>query len=234
MGRDIITIGASAGGIEALLRLLPSIDPKIDAAICIVIHMSPRSPGMVPAILQRATALEVKAAEDGEPIRHGVVFVPPPDNHLRITSSGIKLSRGPHENRSRPSIDVLFRSAAVHFGQRVIGVILTGQLSDGADGLRAICESGGEGIIQDPSEAVYPEMPRNAAERAPGSHVARLDQIGELVMKLVNGSSRNAPAASDELIREERAVELGAGEGPRATVEDDVTATSQASSNGNG
>lgn len=164
LGRDIIVVGASAGGIRALREVLSALPQSFPAAIFAVLHMSPSSPDVLPRILDRAGPLPVLRAKHGASIRRGTVTVAPADHHLILTGHGVRLSHGPRENRHRPSIDVLFRSAAVAYGSRVIGVILTGMLDDGAAGLWAIKRRDGLAIVQDPTDAEYPDMPRNALQ----------------------------------------------------------------------
>jgi len=160
--KNIIVIGASAGGLEALKRLFSGISKAIDASIFIVWHMPSDVIGMVPRILGKLTPMVVANAIDNEPITLGRVYVAPPDRHLMIESGRVRVIRGPKENRFRPAIDPLFRSAAYAFGSRVIGIILSGALDDGAAGLWAIKEFGGTTIVQDPQDAEVAGMPESA------------------------------------------------------------------------
>ena len=152
--REIVVIGTSSGGVEALTKIVGGLPKDFPATVLIVMHTSPHSPGYLPKILTRAGHLPVTHAEDLERISRGHIYVAPPDQHLLIEPRGyIRITRGPKENRFRPAIDPLFRSAALAFGPRVIGVILTGSLDDGTPGLKAIKRRGGLAIVQDPVEA---------------------------------------------------------------------------------
>jgi two-component system, chemotaxis family, protein-glutamate methylesterase/glutaminase len=162
--RDVVVIGASAGGVQALRTLLGALPSDLKAALFVVMHLAPESPQVLGAILDRATDLPVVTARDGMKIRPGSVVVAAADHHLLLDSHAVRLSHGPRENRHRPSVDVLFRSAAAAFGARVIGIVLTGLLDDGAAGLWAIKRRGGLAIVQDPGEAEYPDMPRSALQ----------------------------------------------------------------------
>jgi two-component system chemotaxis response regulator CheB len=161
-GHDLIAIGASSGGIEVLLSIIPLLPPDLPAAVCIVVHSSPHGPGLLPKILARHAALPVEHARDGEPIRRGRIYVAPPDHHLLVEPGLLRVVRGPRENRHRPAVDPLFRSAALAYGPRAVGVVLTGALNDGTAGLLAIKRRGGVAIIQDPDEALFAGMPGSA------------------------------------------------------------------------
>jgi two-component system chemotaxis response regulator CheB len=160
--RDIIVIGASAGGLEALRMLVAALPPTFPAALFVVVHISPQSPGLLPEILDRAGPLPVLSATDQAPIRGGHIYMAPADQHLLLEPGWMRLTRGPKENRFRPAIDPLFRSAAYAFGPQVIGIVLSGMLDDGMAGLWAIKDRGGLAIVQEPSEAPHPSMPQNA------------------------------------------------------------------------
>ncbi|HYV13640.1 MAG TPA: chemotaxis protein CheB [Pyrinomonadaceae bacterium] len=157
--RDIIVIGASAGGVQALSTLVADLPHNLPAAVFIVLHLSANVPSLLPGILARESKLQVAHAEDGEPIKRGRVYVAPPDQHLIIEAGSARLVHGPKENLHRPSIDALFRSAARWAGPRVIGVVLTGARDDGKVGMRAVQQRGGITIVQNPLEAPFPSMP---------------------------------------------------------------------------
>jgi two-component system chemotaxis response regulator CheB len=183
-GRDIIVVGTSAGGVEALSRLAASLPPGLPAALFVVCHFPPRGTSILPEILSRSGPLPAHHARDGEAIVPGQICVAPPDYHLLLRPGAVQLSHGPHENRARPAIDLLFRTAARSYGRRVVGVILTGSLGDGAAGLLAVRMAGGVAVVQDPFDAVVGSMPRTALEVAGADHVLPLDQIAPLLVKL--------------------------------------------------
>ena len=160
--RDIVVIGASAGGVQALTAFFKALPADVEAAFLVVLHIPAHSPSRLDQILSRATSLPVVVAEDGEPLVSRRVYVASPDKHLMVTPQGIRLSRGPKEGRARPSIDVLFRSAAVAFQARVIGIVLSGMLDDGTAGLWAIKDHQGVALVQDPVEALHAPMPQSA------------------------------------------------------------------------
>src|SRR6185369_13898660 len=143
MPQDIVVIGASAGGIEALRVLVGALPADLPASIFAVLHTSPQAPGMLAEILDHAGRLSARSARDGEPIRRGTIYVAPPDRHLLIEPNLVRVTRGPKENRFPPAIDPLFRSAAQTYGPRTIGVILTGYLDDGSAGLWTVKQLGG-------------------------------------------------------------------------------------------
>jgi two-component system, chemotaxis family, protein-glutamate methylesterase/glutaminase len=161
--RDIVVIGASAGGVEALTRLMPQFPPEFPAAICVVLHLSSTGTSVLPSILARGGRLPATVPEDGEKLDRGHVYVAPPDRHLLLAGSRVQLSAGPRENGHRPAIDPLFRSAARTYGPRVVAVVLSGTLDDGAAGARLVKERGGAVLVQSSEDALYPAMPEHAA-----------------------------------------------------------------------
>jgi two-component system chemotaxis response regulator CheB len=187
--RDIIVLGASLGGVEALKELVHGLPPGLPAALFVVCHIGPQEPSHLAEILSRSGPLLAVQARDGEPMRHGQITVAPPDHHLILTTQGMRLTRGPRENRHRPAIDPLFRSAARSFGKRVIGVILTGIQADGSAGLLAIRAAGGLAIVQDPAGAFAPGMPKAARDVAGSDHVVPLAGIAPLLTRLVQQTS---------------------------------------------
>lgn len=163
MHKDIVVIGASTGGIETLKLLVSALPPDLPSSLFIVLHTGPASPNILDLILSRAGSLPAKNARDWDEVKPGHIYVAPSDHHLVLDPAGyVRLTRGPRENRFRPAVDVLFRSAAHAYGRRVVGVVLSGWLDDGTAGLWAIKERGGTTIVQDPREAVAAEMPANA------------------------------------------------------------------------
>jgi chemotaxis response regulator CheB len=168
--RDIIVIGASAGGLEVLERLLTDLTDTLPAAIFVVLHMGTAS--HLAEILDRTSALPVVRTRSGQRIERGRVHVAAPGVHLLLHDGHILLRRGPRENLARPAVDPLFRSAACTFGSRVIGVVLSGCLDDGTAGLRAIKRCGGIAVVQEPSNAAYPDMPLSSLQHAEIDYVA--------------------------------------------------------------
>jgi two-component system, chemotaxis family, protein-glutamate methylesterase/glutaminase len=181
---DIIVIGASAGGVQALSKVVGELPPDLPAAVLIVLHVPSHIPSLLPDILARDSNLQVDHAIDGEPIRRGRVYVAPPDHHLIIEGGRVRLVHGPKENLHRPSIDTLFRSAARWAGPRVIGVVLTGARTDGTVGMRAIKQRGGITIVQDPLEAPFPSMPLSVMHEIKVDYSVPLVEIPPLLNKL--------------------------------------------------
>ncbi|KAA6456977.1 chemotaxis protein CheB [Acidobacteria bacterium AB60] len=182
--RDIIVIGASAGGFEALPALMANLPAELPAAVFVTMHVSERSQGILPQLLSRAGPLLAAHAVDGEPIRAGRIYIAPPDYHLVLEPGRILLSHGPKENLQRPCINVMFRSAAASYGERVAGVLLTGMLDDGVAGLWEVQQHHGTTIVQDPEEATYRAMPENAVRGLNVQYIARLDEIPALLTQL--------------------------------------------------
>src|SRR5688572_26034129 len=149
-GHDVIVIGASSGGVDALREVVSQLPPDLSASVFVVLHLSPHRPSALAEILGQAGSLPAQAAEEGMPIQPGNIYVARPDHHLIVKNKIMRLTRGPQENHTRPAVDPLFRSAAVAYGTRVIGVILSGALDDGTAGLHAIKRCGGITIVQDP------------------------------------------------------------------------------------
>jgi two-component system, chemotaxis family, protein-glutamate methylesterase/glutaminase len=183
----IVVIGASAGGVEALTRLVRDLPRDFPAPVFVVLHIPSSSPSMLAHILGREGTLPARNAEDGLRYERGTIYVAVPDHHLLVARDGtMHVSRGPRENRHRPAVDPLFRSAAVAHGANVIAVVLTGALDDGTAGMIAVLKRGGTGVVQDPREAMYPSMPQNAMAHAKVSHVVPLAAMGELLTRLAS------------------------------------------------
>lgn len=183
-GHDIIVVGASAGGLEALQALVRGLPPDFPAAVFVVWHLPANSGGVLPAVLDRAGPLPAAHARDGEPIAPGRIFVAPPDRHLVLDAGHVRLTRGPKENHFRPALDPLFRSAAVAYGSRVIGVVLSGLLNDGTAGLWAIKDRGGLAVVQEPQDALFPAMPQSALEHVAIDAHAPAARLGPLLAQL--------------------------------------------------
>jgi two-component system chemotaxis response regulator CheB len=205
-GHNIIVVGASAGGVEALSVLARELPAGFPAAIFVVLHIPAHSPSMLPSILSRAGQLPAIQPTDGMAISHGRLYIAPPDHHMLLERGRIRTVRGPRENRHRPAIDPLFRSAARSYGPQVVGVILTGTLDDGTAGLLAVKQCGGVAIVQDPNEALYAGMPRSALEHVDVDHCLPLDEIAPLLVELAHAPPRQQGATSvpDEMEREIR------------------------------
>lgn len=189
--KRIVVIGASSGGIEAVRTIAAGLPPDFNAAVCVVIHVSADSPSLVGNILARAGALPAREAQPGERLQPGHIYVAPPDRHLVVEPGLAQLFRGPKENRFRPAIDPLFRSAAQVYGPGAIGVVLTGQLDDGAAGLQTIRQLGGTTIVQDPADALFPSMPKNALAHGAPDYCVPLATIPEILVEL----TRQPPGA---------------------------------------
>jgi two-component system, chemotaxis family, protein-glutamate methylesterase/glutaminase len=183
---DIVVIGASAGGVEALEQVVSGLQPDFPAAVFVTLHLPARGVSRLPEILSRQGPLPASHPLDGTSIEKGHIYVAPPDRHLLVQQNRIQLSAGPKENRARPAINAMFRSAALVYGPRVIGVILTGSLDDGSVGLWEIKQHGGRAIVQDPADAMFPDMPRNARDTVPVDHVVPLRELVPLLTQLVS------------------------------------------------
>ena len=186
----LVVIGASAGGIEALREIVRGLPRDFPAPICVVIHSAPQSPGLLPDILSRAGVLPAVTARDKQRLDPGRIYVPPPDYHLIVEPDRLRISNGPTENRFRPAIDPLFRSAAQVYGPAAIGVILTGSLDDGTAGLWAIRRLGGVAVVQDPSDAQFSSMPQSALANVGADHCVLLPQIASLLVALTTAPAR--------------------------------------------
>ena len=165
--------------------LVEGLPHDLDAAVLAVIHVSPHGPGRLAEILQRRTALRVSWAQDDLAIEPGHVYIAPPDHHLIVEEGRMRLTQAAPEHHSRPAIDPLFRSAALAYGPRAIAVVLSGRLDDGAAGLHTVKELGGTTVVQDPDDALHPDMPRNALAGTTVDHIVRVGELGALLGRLV-------------------------------------------------
>lgn len=179
----IVVAGASAGGVEALSTLVAGLVPNLPAAVFVVLHIG-NNPSILPQLLTKAGPLPAVHASSGELIVPGKIYVAPPDRHLLIEPDHMLLSHGAKENRTRPAINPLFRSAAAAYGRRVTGVILTGALDDGTAGLAEIKRRGGIAVVQDPRTAFCPSMPQNALTHVDVDHILPLAEIPRLLSTL--------------------------------------------------
>lgn len=199
-GHDLIVIGTSAGGVEALTQLVKDLPADLPAAILVVLHVPAHGTSVLPLILSRNGPLKATHARDGEPLLAGHIYIAPPDHHLLVRPEHIHLARGPRENGHRPAIDPLFRTAARTYGNRVIGVVLSGVLDDGTAGLLAIKRRGGIAVAQDPDDAMYPGMPRSAMENVDCDHIVPLKDLAPLLVRLAHEpvvESANQPIPED-------------------------------------
>lgn len=210
--RDIIAVGVSAGGVEALRALVAGLPPDYPGALLVVLHVPRGGSSALPAILARSGPLPAATATDGEPLRHGRIYLAPNDHHLLVLDGHIRLTRGPAENGHRPAVDPLFRSVARAFGRRAVGVVLSGSRDDGAAGLTSIVARGGTAVVQDPSDALYPWMPRAALAQVRTDHVGPAAKLGSMIaqLTLMDMPHPPGPADDDALLNAEVAMsELG-------------------------
>lgn len=212
--RDLIVVGASAGGVEALRAFVAGLPEDLAAAVAVVLHVPARGTSALPAILDRSGPLPAVAARAGMALRRGRIHVAPPDHHLIVLDGAVHLSRGPTENGHRPSVDALFRSAALARGAGVIGVVLSGTLDDGAAGMVAISTRGGLAVVQDPEEALHPGMPNAVLRHVEVDHVLPAAKMGAVLREEV-GSPVTDVGEAPELLRRESALTANAtGAGP--------------------
>jgi two-component system chemotaxis response regulator CheB len=190
--RDVIVIGASAGGFEALSLLLSRLPAGFPAMMAITLHRSPHGPSGLAPMLGRKARIAVVEPASGDRLERGHVYLAPPDLHMTFRPHSVWLNRGPKQHHSRPAIDPMFRSAAESFGARVIGVMLTGNLSDGVAGLIQIGARGGLSLAQDPDEAAFPSMPRNALIYDSVQLVFKMEDLHDVLIALVAGEAIEA------------------------------------------
>lgn len=196
--RDVIVIGASAGGVNALIEFVKSLPYDLDAAIFVVLHISASAPSNLASILNRNGQLKAVTAKDGEIIRRGLIYIAPPDHHLMLEGDHVLVKKGPKENRFRPSVDALFRSAAYGYGPRVIGIIMSGMLNDGTSGLWAVKRMGGVCLIQDPEEALFDSMPINALEGVDIDYILPVAEMGAILTDLVKEEPQEATQLTED------------------------------------
>ncbi|HMH33294.1 MAG TPA: chemotaxis protein CheB [Puia sp.] len=207
----IVVIGASAGGLNALMEMVQTLQKGLDVAYCIVLHLSRKGIGdFVVHRLTQVTAMPCSLAVNGAPIKNDNIYIARPNQHLLVKNNKFLLGAGPEENRFRPSIDVLFRSAAAAYSSHAIGIILSGLLDGGTSGMWAIKRSGGTCIVQDPNQAEYPDMPLSVINNMEADHVATLEEIGALIAKTVKHKKGRKKAVPEDVIAESKIAELTA------------------------
>ena len=219
--KDIVVIGASAGGMEALQKVVSRLPADLPASVFVVWHLSPGLKSILPSVLNRSGPLRAVHPRDGDRIERGRIYVAPNDHHLLLENGYVRLTKGPKENRFRPAIDPLFRSAAYIYGPCVIGVVLSGALDDGTAGLYTIKLRGGTAVVQEPADAMIRSMPLNALEHTSADYTLPADGIGDLIPRLVREEAPALPKLdSDE--EEKIRLEVKIAEGSDA-LEDNVT-----------
>ncbi|OON71111.1 chemotaxis protein CheB [Hymenobacter sp. CRA2] len=207
--RDIVVIGASAGGIAALRELVQMLPHDFPAPIFVVQHVAPDSSNSLARLLDAVAPLPVKQPHNGETVEPGTIYIAPADRHMLVENDRILITHGPKENKFRPSIDALFRSVAYSYGPRVIGVVLTGYLDDGTSGLWTVQRLGGVTVVQDPDDAVTPAMPINALQFVKADYVVPLAELAALLVRLTlepAPRARRRAAAELELLQLELAI----------------------------
>jgi two-component system chemotaxis response regulator CheB len=209
--RDLIVIGASAGGVEALSQLVARLPPDLAAVVLVVLHVPGDRPSVLPRILSLAGPLPATHAKSGERAAYGHVYVAPPGRHLLVHDGTLRLSAGPKEGGHRPSIDPLFRTAARAAGSRVVGVVLSGALDDGTAGMVAIKQRGGICVVQDPNEAICGDMPRNALQSAEIDHCLTVAGIADLLVRLSKEEAPEARRPPTPLLEREAHIALDDG-----------------------
>lgn len=194
-GHDVVVIGASTGGVEALSELVAGLPRDLPAAVFVVLHIAPSTAASLADLLSGRGPLRAALALHGESIVPGRIYVAPPDNHLTLRPGSVNVTRGPRENGHRPAVDPLFRSAARSYGPRVIGVVLTGHLDCGTAGLLSIKARGGLAVVQDPADAVVPEMPSSALAHVSVDETVSVAQMPSVIRQLVARPPAAAPAS---------------------------------------
>jgi two-component system, chemotaxis family, protein-glutamate methylesterase/glutaminase len=197
--RDLVAIGASAGGVKALIYLCTRLPAHFPATILITQHLQSQPASSLDQLLSRAGPLPASFAHQGDALRKGQIFLAPPGCHLIADGDRLLLGEGPRENNARPAIDPMLRSVGVCCGPRAIGVVLTGTLGDGASGLKAVQQCGGISVVQDPDDAAFPEMPRTALNRSIPDHVVRLADLPLLLNSLVQRSAGEPKPVPDSI-----------------------------------
>lgn len=204
----IVVIGASAGGLDALAEMVQNFQKELDAAYCIVLHLSHKGIGdFVVHRLQQSTNLRCRLAKNGLQIKKNNIYIARPNQHMLVKDNKILLGGGPEENRFRPSIDVLFRSAAASYSSHAIGIVLSGMLDDGTAGMSAIKRSGGTCVVQDPNQAEYPDMPLSVINNIDADHVVLLEEIGALIPGIITHKKGKKKPVPKDIVAESKIAE---------------------------
>ncbi|MGI5132149.1 chemotaxis protein CheB [Pseudonocardia sp. CA-107938] len=214
---DIVVVGASAGGVEVLRSLVAGLPPDLAAAVVVVLHIPRDAPSALPAILERAGPLPARPAAHAQRLQPGTIFVAPADRHVLVVDGYLHLSRGPVENGHRPAIDPLFRSAGTDFGAHAVGVVLSGNRDDGSAGLVAIARHGGACLVQEPADALYPDMPRSALAAVPSAKPVPAADLGAAIAALIPRRADGPATGPDPLLAAE--VDIAAVDPDASTVD---------------
>jgi two-component system chemotaxis response regulator CheB len=209
--RNVLAIGTSAGGVEALRFLASELPGDFPASVLVVIHLQATYPSSLDAILTQSGRLPARFAEDDMKLERGQIYIAPPDSHLILECDALRLGQGPRENNTRPAVDPLFRSVALCCGYRAVGVVLTGMLGDGASGLHTLHEYGGLTVVQDPGDAAFSGMPDAALTRFTPDHVTSLAGMPALFQRLVNEPQGKPAEPSSDLVYEVDLAKGGSG-----------------------
>jgi two-component system chemotaxis response regulator CheB len=196
--RDVVGIGASAGGIEALLALLGALPREPELRIAIVVHRGARADSRLAAVLQRGSPIPVREPESEEPFARGSVYLAPADRHIEVSGGRFRVHRGPHQHFTRPAIDPLFHSLATEYGERCVGVLLSGMGDDGVSGMVAIKARGGVTLVQDPAEARFSTLPHRAILFDHVDAVLPVRGIAAALIALAHGEEPGAQTRRDE------------------------------------
>jgi two-component system chemotaxis response regulator CheB len=213
--RDILAVGTSAGGVHALTFLAKQLHPQFPASVLVTIHLASEARSALDKLLSRAGPLPAQFATDGDALKKGQIYIAPPNRHLIVDGHRLALGEGARENNARPSIDPMLRSAAVCCGARTIGVVLTGTQGDGASGLWALHRAGGISVVQDPTDAEFPEMPLTALNRIQPDHTVRLADLPALLNGLVH-----QPAGKPKLVPPSLKFQVEIARGEHATMDE--------------
>jgi two-component system, chemotaxis family, protein-glutamate methylesterase/glutaminase len=209
--RDLVVIGASAGGVSVLLDLAAALPADFPACVLVALHVGAHR-SLLPELMGARGPLRAVHPHDGQALQRGTIFIAPPDHHMLVEDGRIRLNRGPRENHARPAIDPLFRTAALSHGQRVIGVVLSGRLDDGTAGLQAIKRCGGLAVVQDPRDAEYSDMPRSACDHVDVDICVPATRLAGCLLDCVRApTTSNAPRAPDDIVTDQ-AISAGTGD----------------------